>query len=550
MTIIGDPLAMPGSRRKGAEGDIGRDQWGRYILPLPGREHDDPLSWPSWTRVSTLAKTQDDTYSLSAWQAAMAVRGICLRQSLYLAACTTDYDKAKDAFNKIVADAQHTAGANERRDLGTALHGLFEVNDRAGEAAADRVCPDLFRDDLTAYRQLLRDHNIRYLPECIERTGVVPDLDADDSARRPVGGTAGTMDRAGWLDDPTVPNSRPFIIDVKTGGSLRYLDLHCQVQLGLYAAMRHLWNRQTMQYEPAPFDGFHQARGYILHCPAREPENYRAYPIDISRGAELARRAAEIRRDRKVRAIGAALPRPTTQASPAIVSNASPSLSAGIGHGDVAVSGTPEADRLIGQALAAFPNLDLPPGIEGPLDQADLADMNVPQQHYGQPDTNGATAPATRQRAERRKRCPGCNELIKRSMAMCVECASKPPAAPVSALAAAVESEDRAAGRMCPQCDERPGVGVAGTLCAACGLAAALAPLKCPQCGQPGGPGGTPCLACSTDPLTSWRKRIDQAKVRADLSTIWRAATTELGNWPDELQQYAQAHAARGYLPA
>jgi hypothetical protein len=528
-TIMTDPLGDPGAAREGAEGNVRRDQWGRYLLPLPtvsspGVPFEALPGEPvivSWTRATTLAKTLDDTYSLSAWQAAMAVQGIARTPSLYLAAATTDYGQDKDAFNKIVADAQHAAGANERRDLGSATHKLFEINDRDGESAADAVCPPMFRRELDAYRQLLQRHGIAYLPDMIERVGIATAYDQDLNARNPRGGVAGTLDRAG-----SVHGGRPGIIDIKTGASLRYMDLYVAIQTALYQAFELLVDFERGVYvDPPELD---DTLAYVLHTPAGQPEAFRLRPVDIRAGRIAAARAVEIRRMRKVGLIGAPLPawNPAVEESRALVSQA--------------LSVPPEED------LDVFGDAEEAPPDPGPLPAP------------GDGIARQGTARRPSGRARKRKRCTGCNELTDpttlSSTGRCPACATESaPAAvePVRMYGPCSEARhgcDRmvtggpgpltcpdCAADQCPKCHERPGVGAAGTLCSGCGLDAALTP-------GPSAPG--PELSAHQ----RWGARIDQATQRADLSAIWRDASIAR-EWSPELQRYAEAHQERGYVP-
>jgi hypothetical protein len=114
-----------------------RDQWGRYLIVPPGGGK--PIGY---SRVTTVAKTLDSGGGLAPWKAAMTAGGLIMRPGLkaqweaLLAAYGDPWyagEQAKAATKALVEESANVGGANDRRDIGSALHTITALVD-AGKA--------------------------------------------------------------------------------------------------------------------------------------------------------------------------------------------------------------------------------------------------------------------------------------------------------------------------------------------------------------------------------------------------------------------------------
>ena len=219
MTTTSIPLTeLPGT----GPTDARRDRWGRYlVVPIGG---DTPTGF---TRVTTVAKTLGSDGGLAPWKAAMAVQGLILRKGLraqweaLMAAHNGDpwYDgeESKAECKRLVEECSAVGGANDRRDMGSALHTITALHDlgRAPGTLSDETTADI-----AAYAAGLAEAGIEIVPGMVEVTVVL------DSYQ-----VAGTLDRI-----VTIPGfPLPLINDIKTGASLEYSMQDIAVQLAAYS---------------------------------------------------------------------------------------------------------------------------------------------------------------------------------------------------------------------------------------------------------------------------------------------------------------------------
>lgn len=271
-----DPFTYAGPTTSSGHVDVPRDHLGRYLLPDP----DDPSKkHPSWTRVTTFAKTLSDSFALSLWAQRMAIKGVATRPDLFALAAATPLDDKK-TLNSIVDAAKEAAGAGAAASLGTALHAFTEQVDRGDHPDI----PEPWSEDVRAYRRALKSAGMEIVPEFIERVVVVPLL-----------GVAGTFDRILRLKD-----GRLVIADVKTGKDLQYGWLDIAVQLSLYAHAEWIYDLETGTYEPMPEVA--QDIAVVMHLPVGKAE-CTLYEVDIARGWEAALLCEEVRGWRKVKGL-------------------------------------------------------------------------------------------------------------------------------------------------------------------------------------------------------------------------------------------------------
>jgi hypothetical protein len=153
-------LALP-------KADPPRDRWGRPVLE--GR---------TYTRVSTLAKTLDDTRALLNWNARITALGLAKSEDLIAAVATTDPDDKK-TLDKIVEQAKERAASTAKATIGTATHTATELVDR-GEDLDD--LPDKVKVDAHAYRAAIDAHGL--VPLAAEMFVVCDEVNAAGSFDR------------------------------------------------------------------------------------------------------------------------------------------------------------------------------------------------------------------------------------------------------------------------------------------------------------------------------------------------------------------------------
>lgn len=255
------------------QGEIPRDRWGRPNLPGVG----------ICTRVSTLAKTLDDTGGLMKWGARMTAIGLAQSPDLSAEIAVTDPSQ-RSRIDALVGKAQDRARAGAGASLGTAIHGASESVDR-GESI-DHL-PESIRKDAGAYRAL------------IEAAGLVP-LAAETFVVCDELAVAGSFDRL--LQGP----NRVVIADLKTSGSAdtaKYAGLAWSIQLAAYAhAKPWLPGRGVVAWSEVGLPEPDRERGLVIHV-QQGAGVARLYSIDLRVGWRAARMAAEVRALRKTKEV-------------------------------------------------------------------------------------------------------------------------------------------------------------------------------------------------------------------------------------------------------
>jgi hypothetical protein len=254
-----------------------RDQWGRYLLPIPGTDRRE-----GHTRATTIAGTLKDGFALGQWAERMTAKGMSLRPDLVALAASIDPDKddGKKELNKIVEQAKETAGSSRGANFGTALHGFTEALDR-GEPITP---PAQLEPDIDAYRRTLDAHGIQTHPWWVERILYHPER------------FAGTADRLLWLPGW----DRPVIGDLKTGGFLAYDEI--AMQLAIYARAPYWFDAATDTFGSTVDVGIDPDRALVIHLPVGKATCTLVW-VDIARGWQMVELAEAVREWRKAKDI-------------------------------------------------------------------------------------------------------------------------------------------------------------------------------------------------------------------------------------------------------
>ena len=227
-----------------------------------------------WIRATTWARSIADSYALMWWQLRRTALGLAHRQDLALQVASVidpDSKEGKQQLERLINRAQEQAKADERRNLGSALHSFCEAHDSGREVQV----PPPFDKDLLAYQYATRTIDIS--KNYIEQICVVREL-----------GVAGTMDRVvRFKHHPT-----PMIADIKTGKDLSDQWTEIVIQLALYAHADTVWDEEAKQHHRMlPVD---PAAAVVIHLPAGEARCV-IYMVDIAAGWEMALECKRIR---------------------------------------------------------------------------------------------------------------------------------------------------------------------------------------------------------------------------------------------------------------
>lgn len=236
---------------------------GRYRLPDP-----DTGKPRSWTRMSTLAKTLDDTAGLEKWRTRLLIAGLHANRHLLDGLDTTD----RAAVDRAATTAALHGGDKLRADLGTAMHTALEhhVLDTGHRPPAP------YDRDLDAITEAIEAAGLAFPAELVEATLVCPPLEAAGRTDLVAAGPWGDQLRIG---------------DLKTGSDLR--PIAEAAQLAGYARSTHRWTPDG--YEP--MTGIDQAHGLIIHAPLGTG-TCTIHLIDLTVGAEIADLCLAVRKRR------------------------------------------------------------------------------------------------------------------------------------------------------------------------------------------------------------------------------------------------------------
>jgi hypothetical protein len=258
---------------------IRRDQYGRYkVLPLKGKK---PVGY---TRATTVAKALDDTSNLAAWGKRMTALGLASRPDLLAMIQTTDATDKK-ALDRLCESASEAGGATARRDLGTALHKMFEQSC----VTPGYKPPATYQADITAIHTTLREAGLQVVDECSELMVVID--------KHQIAGMAD-------LIVERISDGELFIADLKTGSSVQYGALGWAIQLSIYANADNIYIQGAAvdgsEDLRAPMPTVNKQQAFIIHC---EPESGSCdlHTLNIERGFQALECAMEVREWRKAR---------------------------------------------------------------------------------------------------------------------------------------------------------------------------------------------------------------------------------------------------------
>jgi hypothetical protein len=258
---------------------IRRDQYGRYkVLPLKGKK---PVGY---SRATTIAKALDDTSNLAAWGKRMTALGLAVRPDLLAMVQTTDAADKK-ALDRLCESASEAGGATARRDLGTALHKMFEQSC----ITPGYQPPATYAADITAIHQTLRKAGLQVVDECSELMVVID--------KHQIAGMADLIVKR-------ISDGELFIADLKTGSSVQYGALGWAIQLSIYANADNIYIQGAAvdgsEDLRAPMPAVNKAQAFIIHC---EPESGSCdlHTLNIERGFQALECAMEVREWRKAR---------------------------------------------------------------------------------------------------------------------------------------------------------------------------------------------------------------------------------------------------------
>lgn len=260
---------------------------GKVVSPKTGK----PIQCPkcngagkverSYTRTTTYIDVLDDKTNLQAWGERMVLIGVARDPKLLDDVLALDESReekeSKDALNRKAKVAKLKAGAEEKADKGTALHGLSELVDQGLPLPRGISFGDVI--DMDAYRRSTEGFRIVHMEKLV----------VHDELR--IGGTPDRVSR--WVDErpliaPDGVEIKPdeyLITDLKTG-TVEYGALKMAMQLAIYSRSE-LYDPKTG--ERTPLGNVNQKWGVIMNVPAGSGEAT-LYWADL----ELGWRAVEV----------------------------------------------------------------------------------------------------------------------------------------------------------------------------------------------------------------------------------------------------------------
>lgn len=249
----------------------------QYVLPAVEGDGTD-----AYTRVTTGAKTLDDTAGLERWKLRSVVRGLKDHPNLLedIDLYGEPWEVNKD-LERAAERAHEFAGGVRASEWGTCIHAWAEAIELAAvtwEQIPAQVAP---------YVEV-------YLRE-LARWGIVtpPDPSGRPYVERivynPVTGWAGTFDRIYQLADGST-----VIGDVKTAKDLAFSYLVISIQLGTYADANLILSLDGQRWEPMP--EVRKDMAVVLHVPSNaEPARAEAVTINLDCGRAAIEAALTVR---------------------------------------------------------------------------------------------------------------------------------------------------------------------------------------------------------------------------------------------------------------
>lgn len=280
------------------------DQYGRYSLPDPEGNG----STKGFTRVTTGAKTLEDTSGLEKWKIRSIMRGLKTRPDLL--EDVDLYGEPWDVEKALLAAAEKAhvvAGGAKASEFGTAIHAWLEALE-LGAVTWDQV-PDLFKPYAEVYGEALSRWGMSTAVDPSGRPYV------ERIVYNPLSGWVGTFDRIYQLADGTRAMG-----DVKTAktSSIVYAWLAISIQLDDYAEAPLLLSLDGSTWETMP--EVRKDYAVVAHVPSdAEPPKCEMITVDLACGRVAMDAAVQVRemRSQAKKLIPNSHPLPRPQAAPA-----------------------------------------------------------------------------------------------------------------------------------------------------------------------------------------------------------------------------------------
>lgn len=275
-----NPFAKPGHNpdvRQNAEerANVPRDQYGRYLVKMPGMEHMPSAPAVPLTRVSTITKALIQKKSLIEWRERLIIAAAADPANAELLKAIRQADGDRKELKRIGEELYKRGGGKDRSLLGTAMHDFTERRNR-GENLTEADMPEEHRPSLRAYEALLADR-VRILPGFLERRILAP------------WSAGGTLDNiVMYRNDLVQPEGSDGdapgewdmrVADLKTGRDLSKGWPEKLIQLWEYANSEYIWNDETQAWERMPRE-LRKDRGLIIHVPMDGTAHL--YDVDLS----------------------------------------------------------------------------------------------------------------------------------------------------------------------------------------------------------------------------------------------------------------------------
>lgn len=281
----------------------------RYLLRLPG----EPKA-KGRTRATTLVKAIEDASSLIDWHSCMSIIGALTdtRTRAEWAALLANSggdpwyhsDETKARCRELVEQSKDAGGGNDRRDLGTALHGVLEAV-VTGRANASDVLEE-FRPFVTNALDIIYRAGLEPVPELCERSVYVERFDVvgrfDLILRRR---TDGALIIGDWkTGGQTWKPKNNWKTKRQEGWRDGYADsdLGHSAQMALYAMADHFIEWPEDQWDECTllsFPDVSQETALILHVPSTEAGQVSIRYLDLNIGRQAIETAALVRDIRK-----------------------------------------------------------------------------------------------------------------------------------------------------------------------------------------------------------------------------------------------------------
>lgn len=307
ITKPSDVVPVP-ARQAGGDNEVPRDALGRPRIWVPCQDCDETGKVPSpktgnpikctkckgegrslrsYTRTTTYIDVLDDKTNIEAWKMRMVLLGIhrdpSLLRDLAILDETRDDKESKDEMNRRSQIAMKGAGAEDKADKGTFLHGLSELRDTGQDLPAEISFEDVI--DLDAYSRISEGFDIVYMENLV----------VQDELK--IGGTPDRVSRWAGEGDLVAPDGtvigrdESLITDLKTG-TVEYGALKMAMQLAIYSRS-DLYDHETGTR--TPLESINQDWGVIMNVPAGSGEGA-CYWADLSMGWEAVLVAGMVRR--------------------------------------------------------------------------------------------------------------------------------------------------------------------------------------------------------------------------------------------------------------